>query len=719
MVAIRVSLPVPLRRSFDYEYEHPLAPGVRVRVPLGRRVLTGIVIEAPTEALPGITLRPILAVIDREPLLSSEQLRLLRFAADYYHHPLGEVLFAALPGALKRGNEAVPARAYGLTAMGLAAETGRFGRARRQAALWEAIKAAGILNESDLKALGPGFRPALRALMAQGFVEEREAPAPGSTPCPDGVVLRPDQRAACDAVRAAFGTFVAFLLFGVTGSGKTEVYLDLLAEVVEAGGQALVLVPEIGLTPQLVARFEARLGTTIGTLHSACAAGERARVWSAAAAGRLGVVVGTRSAVFTPMKRLSLVIVDEEHDASFKQQDGFRYHARDLAVWRAKRLQIPVVLGSATPSLESYRHARERHYHLLTLPDRGPARALPSVRLIDLGRDRARDGLSAPLIAALREHVARGEQALLFLNRRGYAPVLLCPQCRWHAPCDRCDARLTVHLGDRRLRCHHCGHERPLPTACPACGHEGLVRVGDGTERVEEGLRRALPGARVARVDRDTTGSRLAFDALLRKVLGHEIDVLVGTQMLAKGHDFPNMTLVGVIHADQGLHGNDFRADEQLFAQIVQVAGRAGRGERPGQVLIQTHHPAHPLWAPLARLDYEAFADVALQERRETAFPPYTHCALLRAEARKPEIALRFLEAAKRLAATPPEVRLGCILPAVLARRAGYHRAQLLATSAQRAALQSWLTAWLSRVAEIPIAAQVRWSLDVDPYSLF
>ncbi|MHB1753451.1 MAG: primosomal protein N' [Acidiferrobacter sp.] len=719
MVAIRVSLPVPLRRSFDYEYEHPLAPGVRVRVPLGRRVLTGIVIEVPTEALPGITLRPILAVIDREPLLSSEQLRLLRFAADYYHHPLGEVLFAALPGALKRGDEAVTARAYGLTAMGLAAEAARFGRARRQAALWEAIKAAGILNESGLKALGPGFRPALRALMAQGLVEEREAPAPGSTLCPDGVVLRPDQRAACDAVRAAFGTFVAFLLFGVTGSGKTEVYLDLLAGVVEAGGQALVLVPEIGLTPQLVTRFEARLGTAIGTLHSACAAGERARVWSAAAAGRLGVVVGTRSAVFTPMKHLSLVIVDEEHDASFKQQDGFRYHARDLAVWRAKRLQVPVVLGSATPSLESYRHARERRYHLLTLPDRGPARALPSVRLIDLGRDRARDGLSAPMIAALRAHVARGEQALLFLNRRGYAPVLLCPQCRWHAPCDRCDARLTVHLGDRRLRCHHCGHERPLPTACPACGHEGLVRVGDGTERVEEGLRRALPGARVARVDRDTTGSRLAFNALLRKVRGHEIDVLVGTQMLAKGHDFPNMTLVGVIHADQGLHGNDFRADEQLFAQIVQVAGRAGRGDRPGQVLIQTHHPAHPLWVPLARLDYEAFAEAALQERRETAFPPYTHCALLRAEARKPEIALRFLEAAKRLAATPPEVRLGCILPAVLARRAGYHRAQLLATSAQRGALQSWLTAWLARVAEIPVAAQVRWSLDVDPYSLF
>ncbi len=719
MVVIRVSLPVPLRRGFDYEHERPLAPGVRVRVPFGRRVLTGIVLEVPADPVPGITLRPILQVIDQEPLFSGEQLRLLRFAADYYHHPLSEVLFAALPTLLKRGDGMVVPRAYGLTAEGLAADAARFRRARRQAALWEAIKDAGVLTESDLKALGSGARPALRALMAQGLVCERESPARAAVACADGVPLRPDQRAACDAVRAAFGTFAAFLLFGVTGSGKTEVYLELLAHVVAAGGQALVLVPEIGLTPQLVTRFEARLGAAVGALHSGCAAGERARVWSAAATGRLPVVVGTRSAVFTPMQRLALVIVDEEHDASFKQQDGFRYHARDLAVWRAKGLGIPIVLGSATPSFESYRHAREGRYRLLALPDRGPARALPGVRLVDLGRERPRDGLSGPLIAALREHLARGEQALLFLNRRGYAPVLLCPQCRWHAPCDRCDARLTVHQGDRRLRCHHCGHERPLPTSCPECGHEGLLRVGDGTERVEEGLRRVLPGASIARVDRDTTGSRLAFETLLRKVRGHEIDVLIGTQMLAKGHDFPNMTLVGVIQADQGLHGNDFRADEQLFAQIVQVAGRAGRGERPGLVLIQTHHPAHPLWAPLARLDYEAFADVALRDRRETAFPPYTHCALLRAEARKPDTAMRFLEAAKRLGGLPPEVTLGCILPAILARRAGYHRAQLLATSTKRVALQSWLKTWLPRVAEIPLAPQVRWSVDVDPHSLF
>ncbi|WP_298135862.1 primosomal protein N' [Acidiferrobacter sp.] len=720
MVAIRVSLPVPLRRGFDYEYERPLAPGVRVRVPWGRRVLTGFVIEVPADPVPGVARRAILEVIDDEPLLSAAQLQLLYFAADYYHHPLGEVLFAALPAGLKRGRGVAAPQVYVLTPEGQAAADTRFARAKRQAALWQAIKAAGVMTEAALKALGPGFGPAMRALLAQGLVErrdpERESPRALS---PSAVTLRPDQQAACKAVAEAYGRFAAFLVFGVTGSGKTEVYLELLAQVLAAGGQALVLVPEIGLTPQIVARLSARLGTFIGVLHSGCTATERARVWSAAAAGHIRVVVGTRSAVFVPLKHPALIIVDEEHDASFKQQEGFRYHARDLAVWRAKQLGIPIVLGSATPSLESYRHACQGRYRLLTLPDRGPHSALPAVRLIDLGREPLRAGLSVSLIEALRGCLSRGEQALLFLNRRGYAPVLFCPECRWHAPCDRCDARLTVHLGRQRLRCHHCGREQPVPQACPQCGHLRLLHVGEGTERIEEALRRILPGARIARVDRDTTASRLSFETLLQKVHGREIDVLIGTQMLAKGHDFPHVTLVGVIAADQGLHGSDFRADEQLFAQIVQVAGRAGRAAKPGEVLIQTYHPAHPLWEPLTRLDYGAFAEMALKDRRDTLFPPYAYCALLRAEARDPESATRFLEAARELAKGPPDVALGCVLPAVLARRAGYHRAQLLATSLNRAALQGWLKVWLPRLAKTPLASRVRWSLDVDPYSLF
>ncbi len=572
-----------------------------------------------------------------------------------------------------------------------------------------------------------GAGAALKGLAEKGLValtERRVFRDPFGEPppfFPPPAQLTEEQQTALAAIQPEIEAhrFAPFLLHGVTGSGKTEVYLRVIDRVLDSGAQVLVLVPEIGLTPQLVARLTARLGPVVGMLHSGCAAGERARIWSAAAAGRMAVVVGTRSAVFTPMRHLALIIVDEEHDPSFKQQEGFRYHARDLAVWRAKHLGVPVVLGSATPSLESYRHARQDHYHLLTLPNRGPRRALPTVRLVDLGHESSQSGLSTPLLEGLRARLARGEQTLLFLNRRGYAPVLLCPECRWHAPCDRCDARLTVHLGRQRLRCHHCGREQPVPTACPRCGHPKLLRVGEGTERIEEALRRVLPDARIARVDRDTTASRRAFEALLRKVHGHEVDVLIGTQMLAKGHDFPHVTLVGVIHADQGLHGSDFRADEQLFSQIVQVAGRAGRDEKPGLVLIQTHHPTHPLWAPLTRLDYQAFAEMALRDRRATLFPPYAHCALMRAEARAPNLATRFLETARQLAADPSDVTLGCVLPAVLARRAGYYRAQLLVTSQRRGALQAWLKVWLARIPEIPDAPRVRWSVDVDPYSLF
>jgi len=694
-------------------------PGVRVRVPLGRRVLTGLVLEAPVLAPPGIVLRPIAEVIDSHPLLTAEQLDLLRFVADYYHHPLGEVLFGALPSALKRGGSLPRSKAYRLTEKGSSFDEQAFGRAQRQRALWAAVKSAMTISETDLKVLGRGLRPILKALMTEGLIEEcvmpRVRPVIG-----EGVALRADQRAAYETVRAALGSFQSFLLFGVTGSGKTEVYLQLIADVVAQYRQVLVLVPEIGLTPQLVARFEARLGScAIGVLHSGCTEAERVRVWSQAATGEIAVVVGTRSAVFVPLKNLGLIVVDEEHDASFKQQDGFRYHARDIAVLRAKRSSVPVVLGSATPSLETYRHAIEGRYHLLRLPYRGPDRALPTVRLVDLAREPAQGGLTTRLVQAVRERLLRNEQTLLFLNRRGYAPVLLCPECRWHAPCDRCDARLTVHLTKQCLRCHHCGHERPIPTACPRCHHPKLLRVGEGTQRVEEALRRQIPEARIARIDRDTVTSRLAFEELLRRVRGHEIDVLVGTQMLAKGHDFEDLTLVGVINADQGLHGTDFRADEQLFAQIVQVAGRAGRAEKPGEVIIQTYHPTHRLWTPLATLDYERFAELALMDRKDTGFPPYAHCALLRAEALKPDLPARFLESAKGLGQGSPLIVLGSVLPATLSRRAGYYRAQLLVTSTKRGALQVWLKEWLPRLSEAPAAAGVRWSLDVDPHSLF
>ncbi len=688
-----------------------------MRVPFGPRVLTGLVVEAPVEPPVGLVLRPITAVVDKDPLLNKEQLDLLRFVADYYHHPLGEVLFGALPSGLKKGQLPRLPKAYRLTEKGLAWEAQAFGRAQRVRALWQRLKEAQLLSDTDIKMLGRDMGVLVKRLLAQGLAEEC-APVSCQVERLDSVVLRGDQREAYEAVRAMFGHFRAFLLFGVTGSGKTEVYLQLIADLLARQQQVLVLVPEIGLTPQLVARFQARLGVPIGVLHSGCREGERVRVWSEAAAGHIGVVVGTRSAVFVPLKNPGLIVVDEEHDGSFKQQDGFRYHARDIAVLRAQRAGIPIVLGSATPALETYRHAIEGRYDLLRLPHRGPDRSLPRMRIVDLGRETVQGGLTATLLHAVRDRLARREQVLLFLNRRGYAPVLLCPECRWHAPCDRCDARLTVHLAKNGLRCHHCGHERPLPSVCPRCQHPRLLRVGEGTQRIEEALRSRIPEARIARIDRDTVSSRLAFEELLHKVRGHEIDILVGTQMLAKGHDFPDLTLVGVINADQGLHGMDFRADELLFAQMVQVAGRAGRAEKPGEVIIQTYHPGHRLWDPLARLDYEAFANMALQDRKETGFPPYSYCVLLRAEALKPDLPGRFLEAAKDLGQGSPHVLLGSVLPATLSRRAGYYRAQLLATSPRRSALQAWLTTWMGHLARIP-APGVRWSLDVDPHSLF
>lgn len=715
-VVMRVAVPVPVRALFDYGHDVMLAAGTRVQVPFGHRVLTGMVVAPAVTTTSAVPLRPITAVLDAVPILTPDHVAFLITIADYYHHPPGEVLFAALPGGLRHGHTVAPPVVYVRTAAGATFDPAAFGRATRKRRLWAAL-AAGPLTAVALATLGRGWRPLLADLIAAGLV----AAVPAAPPpvALRGPPLRDDQQAAYRAVQAQFGRFAPFLLLGVTGSGKTEVYLRLIADVLAAGRQTLLLVPEIGLTPQLVARFATALGQSPAVLHSGCTPTERARVWMAAATGAAGVVIGTRSAVFVPLKHPGLVVVDEEHDGSFKQQDGLRYHARDIAVLRAQREQLPVVLGSATPSLESYRHAVEGHYQLLRLPARGGHRRLPAVHLVDLGASPAADGLSPALLAATRACLARGEQALFFLNRRGYAPVLLCPQCRWHAPCTRCDARLTVHGVPQRLRCHHCGLDQPLPATCPQCGHGRLLRVGEGTQRVEAALARQLPKARIARVDRDTMDSRLAFAELLTRIATGDIDILVGTQMLAKGHDFPRITLVAVLNGDQGLYGSDFRADEQIFAQLVQVSGRAGRAERPGEVLIQTHHPTHPLWVPVQALDYEAFAQAALVDRRLTGFPPYGYCALVRAEALRPEVAANFLQVTQGLLAPSPGLTVGAILPATMARRAGYYRAQFLLTAARRGVLHAWLREWLPQVDALPAKSRVRWSVDVDPYSLF
>ena len=512
-----------------------------------------------------------------------------------------------------------------------------------------------------------------------------------------------------------------FLLYGVTGSGKTDVYLAAAARAFAAGRQVLMLVPEINLTPQLVARVRAALpGLAVATLHSALAAAERRDAWLAAASGAAQLVLGTRLAVFAPLPSLALVVVDEEQNASYKQQDGVRYHARDAAVWRAHRRGVPVVLGSATPSLESWLHARDGRYRRLDLPARADPRAAPPRVVLAPNRaEGAPDGIGATMRAAIADRLARGEQSLVFVNRRGFAPSLVCAACRWQAQCPRCSARLTTHREPPRLRCHHCGHAERVPAACPECGNVDLVPLGFGTQRLARALAEAFPAARIARVDRDSTRARHAFAAVRDQVQARTLDVLVGTQMLAKGHDFPRITLVGVLGADNALYSADFRATERLSALLMQVAGRAGRAGLPGEVVVQTDFPDHPVYTALAAHDYARYADLLLAERQAARLPPYVHAALLAAEAHRRDDVDAFMRRAHEAAmaaagGTGASVTVYAPVPALLARRAGYERAQLVVQSAQRPALQRFLAAWRAELRDLR-GTRVRWALDVDP----
>jgi primosomal protein N' (replication factor Y) len=530
----------------------------------------------------------------------------------------------------------------------------------------------------------------------------------------------PEQRLAVDAIAAANGVFAPFLLHGVTGSGKTEVYLRAIEAVVARGEQALVLVPEIALTPQLVARFAQRFDAPLAVLHSSLTDQERLRAWRAARSGAAPVVIGTRSAIFAPLARPGLIVVDEEHDPSYKQQEGFRYSARDLALVRAQRLAIPVVLGSATPSLESLERVRAGRATLLSLPNRTAGASQPALHLIDLRKHGETQGIATPTLFAIKRHLEAGGQVLLYLNRRGYAPSLFCPACGWVAPCPRCDARLTVHQRDQRLHCHHCGTEQRMPQICPDCG-EAVKPVGQGTERIEETLARLFPDVPLARIDRDAVRRRGALEAALERVTSGEVKLLVGTQMLTKGHHFPDVSLVVVLNADQGLFGTDFRASERLAQTIVQVAGRAGRAERPGEVLIQTEYPEHPLLARLVAGGYDAFASAALEERQQARWPPFARVAVLRAEAAHREAPTAFLDRARELAESMSTAGVEVLGPAAapMERRAGHFRAQLLLHAPTHSPLQKMFGLWLPALEQLPEARRVRWSLDVDPLELF
>ncbi|MCX7898388.1 MAG: primosomal protein N' [Rhodocyclaceae bacterium] len=527
--------------------------------------------------------------------------------------------------------------------------------------------------------------------------------------------LNAEQAAALAAIEGAEG-YACFLLHGVTGSGKTEVYLRAAAAALARGQQVLVLVPEIGLMPQLAARFAARFPErSIALATSAVAPGARTQAFLEALAGRLDIVIGTRLAVFTPMPRLGLIVVDEEHDPSYKQQEGFLFSARDLAVWRARQRQTPIVLGSATPALESYHHALTHRYRLLTLPARVGEAELPAVALIDTRREKMHDGVSTALLMALAENLARGCQSLVFLNRRGYAPVLACAACGWVSGCTRCAARLVVHLAQRKLICHHCGGSHSIPTSCPACGNVDLLPLGRGTQRIEARLRERFPDARIVRIDRDSAASPQKWQALLARIHEGAADILVGTQMLAKGHDFPLLTLVGVVGADASLYAADFRASERLFAQLMQVAGRAGRRTGAGRVLIQTEFPHHPLYAALIRHDYDAFARAQLAERESARFPPFSFQAVLRVHAHSMEAALGFLGAATGAVPKTAEVAIYEPVPMRLPRLKNRARAQVLVESSSRRALRAFLDVWRPALESLRPMRGLRWQIDVDP----
>jgi primosomal protein N' (replication factor Y) len=572
------------------------------------------------------------------------------------------------------------------------------------------------MKRSELRTVSAGAVRRLPELVEKGWLRmEREAPERKAAA---GPALLAEQRQAVDHVAQTFGRFAPFLLHGVTGSGKTEVYLRLIEMALDKGGQVLLLVPEIALTPQLEARVSNRFpGARLASLHSGLAEGARAAGFVQALAGEVDIVLGTRLAVFTPLPRLALIVVDEEHDPSFKQQEGMRYSARDVAVWRARQRNVPIVLGSATPSLESWAAAQSGRYRLLELTARAVAEAMPGVRCIDTRREKLQDGMSEHLLRAIAARLDRGEQSLVFLNRRGYAPVLACPACGWVSRCPGCAANLVVHLADRRLRCHHCGREARIPVACPTCGNQDIHPFGRGTQRLEEALAHRFPQARILRVDRDNTKSQSRWHGVLAAIHRGEADILVGTQMLAKGHDFPKLTLVGVLNADAALFAADFRAPERLFSQLMQVGGRSGRAELPGEVLIQTQYPGHPLYKALAAHDFAAFAGAQLAERERAGFPPFTHQALLRAEAPELKQALAFLQTAaeRGRAISTGEVSLYDAVPMRLHRRAHVERAQLLVESRRRPALQAFLAEWLAAIRELAVPRRLRWHIDVDP----
>ena len=725
MTFAQVALDLPLATVFDY-----FAPtlesadiGRRVIVPFGKTQRVGIILDrSETTELAAKQVKPIVSIDYASPRLSAGDLALLRFASDYYHHPIGQTIFSALPPAFKLINpprQRAAAKHYLLTPEGVknARET-IAKRALAQQKLIAALSSGQSISFEALRVVNRAAPRLLREWQALGWIEASEIADPEISASQGEIFnVNAEQQTAVETIGATFGTFQCHVLHGITGSGKTEVYLQAVQRVLVRGEQALILVPEISLTPQLEARFRARFPAIAQvSLHSALGNSARYSAWRAAAQGNAQIVLGTRLAVFTPMPKLGLIVVDEEHDASFKQQDGLRYSARDLAVYRANAEKIPIVLGSATPSLESWAHAHRGHYHLLTLNRRAHQQAaLANVKLIDTRVNKAQDGLTENLKKAIAKRLSHGEQSLIFINRRGYAPVIHCRSCGWMAGCPRCSTRLVFHLKKRPLRCHLCGHVEAAPEHCPQCGNVDLRPIGEGTQRVETVLSQYFADAKILRLDRDSVANKNAWQQHLTTIASGGADILVGTQMLAKGHDFPKLTLVGMINVDSGLYSTDYRAAERTFALVMQVAGRAGRAEHPGEVLIQTEFPEHPLFRAAVKQDFAGYAATLLNERRAAVFPPFIYQALLRMEAIQVDVVAEFSKRAKHIADhLQSKVTIYQPVEANIQRIAGKTRYQIVVQSESRSALQNFLCDWREKLGEIT-ERKVRWSIDVDP----
>ena len=721
----RIAVNVPLSDGLlTYSHSEPLPPGTRVLVPFRNKTVVGIVWE--TDIAPDMDTARILSVqtafVEEKPLPQSWR-DLLAFTSRYYHYPTGQAVFAALPQGLKETRAVEmpqPPLFYALNEAGRA-QTPPPARFNKKAALWDALLSGGM-TMAALKQINAQAAKLIEDWAEQGWIETAEAAKPvlmsyHGQASHSEFVLNADQQKASDEIQTAFGKFQPFLLYGITGSGKTEVYFDAMAKVLAQGRQVLFLLPEINLTPQLLKRVENRFADVpTAVLHSQMAAGRRTQDYLRAMLGQAKLVIGTRLAVFTPLPDVGLIVVDEEHDGSFKQDNELRYHARDLAVWRAKQSGCPVVLGSATPSLESWHKAQSGAYRLLQLTERAHTAAqLPQVDILNVGRLKLDNGFSPQALQLLKQNFEAGGMSLVYLNRRGFAPALFCGDCGHTFGCPNCSAKMVLHQRARQLRCHHCDHREPIPFKCPDCGNQDLTAVGHGTQRVEETLRAFLPKAAVVRVDRDSTAHKNDWADLYRRIADNEIDILVGTQMLAKGHDFARLNLVIVLNADGSLYSADFRAPERLFAELMQVSGRAGRADKPGKVLIQTQLPEHPVFAAVKAQDYAVFAENELNERQMFAMPPFGFQTAVRADAPRVADAMEFLNAAKETLAPllPESVSQFGAAPMLMVRLAERERAQIFLESTSRQDLHRTVSLWV-QVLQQNRDGKIRWSVDVD-----